>query len=239
MVHRITGMTGAVCISMASFRNTMPIWSSWCSPSFWLDAASMTPLLQQLFFVGGDQVLLRGTSNMPSTSWRAFRDLGSTTGALRFFRTKDDYWIAFLVLLSRVPQFEDVLLLRLPDRAALARARPQYLQDAYQQFLAKERVTLSQIDSMTTELPCSQRICHPILRLLQALSCIPFLFIERCCQSARNIPTLLKKITSFPFCYLFTVSQLHQCLKIQLLNYESALSNRIHRPFRPLCPLEA
>lgn len=69
-------------------------------------------------------------------------------GALRFYRTKDDYWIAFLVLLSRVPQLEDVLLLRLPDRAALARARPQYLQDAYQQFLAKERVTLSQIDSI-------------------------------------------------------------------------------------------
>lgn len=62
--------------------------------------------------------------------------------------TKDDYWIAFLVLLSRVPQFEDVLLLRLPDRAALARARPQYLQDAYQQFLDKEGVTLSQIDSI-------------------------------------------------------------------------------------------
>lgn len=69
-------------------------------------------------------------------------------GALRFFRTKDDYWIAFLVLLSRVHQFEDVLLLRLPDRAALARARPQYLQDAYQQFLDKEGVTLSQIDSI-------------------------------------------------------------------------------------------
>ena len=52
------------------------------------------------------------------------------------------------MLLSRVPQFEHVLLLRLPDRAALARARPQYLQDAYQHLLAKERVTLSQIDSI-------------------------------------------------------------------------------------------
>ena len=137
---------------MASFRNIMPIRSSWYSLSFWFDAASMTrALLQQLFFVGGDQVLLRGTSNMPSTSWRAFRDLGSTTWGwehFAFFRNNDGYWIALLVLVSRVPQSEDVLLLRLPDRAALARARPQYLQDAYQHFFAKERVTLSQIDSI-------------------------------------------------------------------------------------------
>ena len=80
---------------------------------------------------------------MPSTSWRAFRDLGSTTWGwepFAFFRTNDDYWIALLVLLSRVPQFEHVLLLRLPDRAALARARPQYLQDAYQHFFPKKEL---------------------------------------------------------------------------------------------------
>ena len=52
------------------------------------------------------------------------------------------------MLLSRVRDFDDVLLLRLPDRAALSRARPQYLQDAYQEFLAKEKATLAQLDSI-------------------------------------------------------------------------------------------
>lgn len=70
------------------------------------------------------------------------------TPLLRPSNTKDDYWIACLVLLSRVPQFDDILLLRLPERAILARARPQYLQNAYQQFLAKEKRTLRTLDAI-------------------------------------------------------------------------------------------
>ncbi len=71
-----------------------------------------------------------------------------TTHERRSVRTEDDYWIACLVLLSRVPEFEDILLLRLPDRAALSRARPQYLRDAYQQFLTKEKITLTRLDAI-------------------------------------------------------------------------------------------
>ena len=83
--------------------------------------------------------------------------------------TKDDYWIACLVLLSRVPQFDDILLLRLPDRAILARARPQYLQNAYQQFLAKEKQTLRTLDAILQQ--------HNFDGLRQSIT-VPFLHTD-------------------------------------------------------------
>lgn len=39
--------------------------------------------------------------------------------ALTSYAVKDQYWLSVYVLLSRVRQFDDLLVLRLPDRAAL------------------------------------------------------------------------------------------------------------------------
>ena len=101
---------------------------------------------------------------------------------LRPSHTKDDYWIACLVLLSRVPQFDDILLLRLPDRAILARARPQYLQNAYQQFLAKEKQTLRTLDAILQQHNFDglrQSITLPLLHTDSKPAVPPFQFQRR------------------------------------------------------------
>lgn len=48
--------------------------------------------------------------------------------------SKDDYWIACRVLLSRFRSLDDFLIIRMPDRTALSKPRPQYLRSAYNNF---------------------------------------------------------------------------------------------------------
>ena len=64
-------------------------------------------------------------------------------------RRQEDYWIACFVLLSRVPNFEDLLLLRLPDRKLLSQLRPEYIRAAYALFIQKE---LRSLDSTLRQL---------------------------------------------------------------------------------------
>ncbi|CAL1151019.1 unnamed protein product [Cladocopium goreaui] len=61
---------------------------------------------------------------------------------------RDDYWIACFVLLSRVQNIDDVLLLRLPDFTALNKPRPEHLRSAYNMFRTKEHTTLQQLDNI-------------------------------------------------------------------------------------------
>ena len=86
------------------------------------------------------------------------------------------------------------------------------------------------LNSSATELPCSQRICHP----WYCACCRPYhVFRFYSWNGVAKVPEIFQRSWKKS-----PVSQLHQCLKIPLLNYESALSNHNHRPFRPLCPLE-
>eukprot|EP00434_Breviolum_minutum_P004493 symbB.v1.2.003961.t1/scaffold170.1/size288889/7 len=108
--------------------------------------------------------------------------LSAEIGVVRGCTCIDDYWIACLVLLSRVPQFDDILLLRLPDRAILARARPQYLQNAYQQFLAKEKQTLRSLDAILQQHNFDglrQSITLPLLHTDSKPAVPPFQFQRR------------------------------------------------------------
>ena len=63
--------------------------------------------------------------------------------------SKDDYWIACRVLLSRVRSLDDFLTIRMPDRTALSKPRPQYLRSAYNNFQRCEQQTFAQLCNVT------------------------------------------------------------------------------------------
>lgn len=65
---------------------------------------------------------------------------------------QDAYWIACLVLLSRVPSLDDILFLRLPEYTILQRPRPNHLRQAYVQFRQQETATLQMLDRVLTSL---------------------------------------------------------------------------------------
>lgn len=81
-----------------------------------------------------------------------FRSAANHTGH------QDAYWIGCLVLLSRVPTLDDLLLLRLPDFFLLNRPRPESLRKAYAHFRTLELRTLKTIDGILVQLN------KPILR---------------------------------------------------------------------------
>lgn len=66
--------------------------------------------------------------------------------------SQDDYWIACLVLLSRVRSMDDLLLFRLPDFTALNRPRPEYLRAAYKTFHDHEASTLRNLEHILAQL---------------------------------------------------------------------------------------
>ena len=79
---------------------------------------------------------------------------------------QDEYWIACLVLLSRVPSLDDILFLRLPDLHALQRPRPDYIRNAYAHFATQEKNTIRRIDAVLHRLHLDhlrQSITLPLL----------------------------------------------------------------------------
>ena len=59
----------------------------------------------------------------------------------------EDYWIACFVLLSRVPNFEDLFLLRLPNRKLLSQPSPEQIRAAYTLFIQNEHAALRSLDT--------------------------------------------------------------------------------------------
>ena len=79
---------------------------------------------------------------------------------------QDEYWIACLVLLSRVPSLDDILFLRLPDLHVLRRPRPDYIRNAYAHFATQEKNTIRRIDAVLHRLHLDhlrQSITLPLL----------------------------------------------------------------------------
>eukprot|EP00438_Fugacium_kawagutii_P003787 Skav219305 [mRNA] locus=scaffold2489:11936:14720:- [translate_table: standard] len=79
---------------------------------------------------------------------------------------EDEYWIATLVLLSRVGSFDDLLILRMPDPAALSRPRPEFLRKAYAAFQQRQATTLQELDKHLHSLNLEslrQRVTSPLL----------------------------------------------------------------------------
>eukprot|EP00435_Cladocopium_sp_Y103_P038944 s2393_g10.t1 len=100
----------------------------------------------------------------------------------------DEYWIACLVLLSRVRSMDDLLLLRMPDYAALNRPRPEYLQKAYATFQAHEQATLQQLDRYLAQRHLDHLRDLVTQPLLQPTACAsPPLRMPRRRQNARCI----------------------------------------------------
>lgn len=56
------------------------------------------------------------------------------------------------MLLSRIPDFSSLLLLRLPDRQVLSRPRPRDIRVAYEMFYRQERATLQKLDATLRKL---------------------------------------------------------------------------------------
>lgn len=80
--------------------------------------------------------------------------------------TQDEYWIAALVLLSRVRSLDDLLIIRMPDPAALSRPRPEFLRQAYAGFQQRQKATLQQLDNHLHSLNLEslrQRVTSPLL----------------------------------------------------------------------------
>ena len=96
-------------------------------------------------------------------------------------QSQDDYWIACLVLLSRVRHMDDLLLLRLPDFTALNRPRPAYLREAYITFHKHETSTLHNLDAILAKLHLQDLRNLVTLPLLQSRT------------SSRAIPVLPRR----------------------------------------------
>ena len=90
-----------------------------------------------------------------------------------------------LVLLSRVPTLDDLLLLRLPDPFLLNRPRPETLRTAYEHFQAQELHTLKHIDAILAGLNkqvLRNSITIPLLRDAPSSDrpCVPSLAFNPC-----------------------------------------------------------
>ena len=100
--------------------------------------------------------------------------------------SQDEYWIACLVLLSRVPSLDNILFLRLPDLHVLRRPRPDYIRNAYAHFATQEKNTIRRSDAVLHRLHLDHLPQSIILPLL-ATSNPPALLLP--CQLRRRPST--------------------------------------------------
>ncbi|CAE8600470.1 unnamed protein product [Polarella glacialis] len=60
--------------------------------------------------------------------------------------SRDEHWISLLVLLSRVRQIEDVVILRLPEKKCFEGGPPEFLTSEYARLMCLEQETLLMLD---------------------------------------------------------------------------------------------
>lgn len=89
--------------------------------------------------------------------------------ALTSYAVKDQYWLSVYVLLSRVRQFDDLLVLWLPDRAALDGGPPQDLVTESARLATLQQRTILDADRHLASLglhALRSRVVEPLLQVL-------------------------------------------------------------------------
>lgn len=82
---------------------------------------------------------------------------------------QDDYWLSVYVLLSRLRSFDDLVVLRLPQRNSLEGGPPSYLTTELNRLRALELETIRRLDTALNEngfLDLQATISTPLLNRL-------------------------------------------------------------------------
>ena len=91
-------------------------------------------------------------------------DLGKPPGMSR-----DDFWISILVMLSRVEDLGNLIIIRLPDRACFDGGPPTYLHAEYERLRGIESKTIRKLDAFLEQGGCVEARAAVTQPLLQGL----------------------------------------------------------------------